>query len=400
MRFFRDLEGSLDRGRIFTYCGILLAVEIGVFAMFIAGTHGLIVPLSGATSTDFVSFYAAGTLADAGEPELAYDRGTHYLAEQRATAPGIEYRFFYYPPVFLLLCAALARLPYLLAFLLFEAATLVFYLIVARRILGERGWPVFIPLLAFPGVFWTMGLGQNAFLTAALFGAATLWVDRRPVLAGVLFGALCYKPHFGLLVPVALLAGRHWRASAAAFTSAAGLCGLSLILLGWQTWHDFLAAAAGSHATYESGQITFGGLVSPFGAVLLLGGTRAAAYAVQTGATLAAGFLVAVVWRRGYSLPVRAAILAAATLVAIPVVLIYDLMLGAIAAAWLIRDAGRLPAWVRTALACLFVLTLDPRGMAEASHIPIGPLVAISVVALASAHAFRTDTRSARYATA
>jgi hypothetical protein len=107
-----------------------------------------------------------------------------------------------------------------------------------------------------------------------------------------------------------------------------------------------------------------------------------------------------VVWRRGYSLPVRAAILAAATLVAIPVVLIYDLMLGAIAAAWLIRDAGRLPAWVRTALACLFVLTLDPRGMAEASHIPIGPLVAIGVVALASAHAFRTDTRSARYATA
>jgi len=67
MRFFRDLEGSLGRGRIFTYCGILLAVEIGVFAMFIAGTHGLIVPLSGATSTDFVSFYAAGTLADAGE---------------------------------------------------------------------------------------------------------------------------------------------------------------------------------------------------------------------------------------------------------------------------------------------------------------------------------------------
>ncbi len=400
MRFFRDLEGSLDRRRIFTYCGILLAVEIGVFVLFIAGTHGLIVPLSGPTSTDFVSFYAAGTLADAGAPELAYDQGNHYLAEQSATASGIEYRFFYYPPVFLLLCAALARLPYLPAFLVFEGATLFFYLIVARRILGERGWPVFIPLLAFPAVFWTMGLGQNAFLTASLFGAATLCIDRRPVLAGILFGALCYKPHFGLLVPVALLAGQHWRASAAAFASAAALCGLSLILLGWETWRDFLAAAAGSHATYESGQITFGGLVSPFGAVLLLGGTRAAAYAVQTGTTLAAGFLVAVVWRRGYSLPVRAAILAAATLVAIPVVLIYDLMLGAIAAAWLIRDAGKLPAWGRTALACLFVLTLDPRGMAEASHIPIAPLVAIGVVALAVAQVFRADARPARYATA
>src|ERR1700680_3286244 len=307
LRFVYALGAALDRDRVLTYCRVLLAVEVVGFLFLVAGTYGLIVPLAGPTSTDFVSFYAAGALADAGTAELAYDQAAHDAAEQRATAPGIEYRFFYYPPVFLLLCAALARLPYLLAFLLFEAATLVFYLIVARRILGERGWPVFIPLLAFPGVFWTMGLGQNAFLTAALFGAATLWVDRRPVLAGVLFGALCYKPHFGLLVPVALLAGRHWRASAAAFTSAAVLCGSSLILLGWQTWHDFLAAAAGPTATYESGQITFGGLVSPFGAVLLLGGTRAAAYAVQTGATLAAGFLVAVVWRRGYALPVRAA---------------------------------------------------------------------------------------------
>jgi len=196
MRFFRDLEGSLDRARIFTYCGILLAVEIGVFVLFIAGTHGLIVPLSGATSTDFVSFYAAGALADTGTPELAYDRSTHYLAEQRATAPGIEYRFFYYPPVFLLLVRRARAFAVLVGFPSFRGGNLVFFLIVARRILGERGWPVFIPLLAFPGVFWTMGLGQNAFLTAALFGAATLWVDRRPVLAGVLFGALCYKPHF------------------------------------------------------------------------------------------------------------------------------------------------------------------------------------------------------------
>jgi hypothetical protein len=96
----------------------------------VAGTYGLIVPLAGPTSTDFVSFYAAGALADAGTPELAYDQAAHDLAEQRAAAPSIEYRFFYYPPVFLLLCAALARLPYLAAFVVFEAATLALCLIV------------------------------------------------------------------------------------------------------------------------------------------------------------------------------------------------------------------------------------------------------------------------------
>src|SRR5262249_38097349 len=157
------------------------------------------------------------------------------------------------------------------AFIVFEAATLLFYLAVARRILGEQGGAAaLIPLAAFPAVFWTLGLGQNALLTAALFGAGTLCIDRRPILAGFCFGALCYKPHFGFLVPVALVAGGHWRAVGAALVTVAALCAVSLLLFGWQTWHDFLAAAAASHAIYESGRVTFGGFVSPFGAVLLL----------------------------------------------------------------------------------------------------------------------------------
>jgi|SRR6516162_8625074 len=65
MRFFGNLGDWLNLRRVFC-CGILLAVEIGVFLFLVAGTHGLIVPLSQPTSTDFVSFYAAGRLADAG----------------------------------------------------------------------------------------------------------------------------------------------------------------------------------------------------------------------------------------------------------------------------------------------------------------------------------------------
>ena len=328
-------------------------------------------------------------LADAGTPELAYNQRAHQAAEERATAPEVEYRFFYYPPVFLMVCAALARLPYLPAFVAFEGITLVLFLIVIRKILARRGWSVMIPVLAFPAVFWTLGLGQNSFLTAALFGTGMLWIDRRPILAGLSLGALCYKPHFALLVPVALLAGRHWRALGAGFLSAAALCGLSLLLFGWETWHGFLIAGSASHATYESGRVTFGGFVSPFGATMLLGGSSVSAWAAQAAATLAAALLVAVVWWRGCRLPIRAAVLAAATLVAIPVVLIYDLMLAAIAAAWLIRDKEEPAPWERALLAALFVLCLDPRGLAELSRIPIAPLVAMGVVTLAAVHALR-----------
>jgi alpha-1,2-mannosyltransferase len=377
--------------RVYAYCGILLAVEIALFILVTAGTYGLFVRLDKPTTTDFVSFYAAGRLADAGTPQLAYDRHAHYAAEQQATATGIDYNFFYYPPPYLLLCAGLARLPYLVAFVVFEAATLAFYLLVARRILGEPGWTGLLPILAFPPVFWTIGLGQNAFLTAALFGAATLLVDRRPVAGGLLFGALCYKPHFALLVPAALVAGRHWRAFIAAFASATGVALLSLLAFGRQTWQAFLTAAAGADAVYQSGQVAFGGFVTPFGGVLLIGGKPAIAYLAQATATLAATGLVAIVWRRRLPLPIRAATLAAATLVAVPLAIVYDLMMAAIAGMWLLRARGkyRLSDWEQFLLAGLFVLTLNPRAVAERWHLPIGPLIVLTLAALVAAVALR-----------
>ena len=94
MCLFQGVAPSLDRQHIFAYCLIALIVEIAVFLFLIAGTHGLIVPLSKPTSTDFISFYAAGALADAGTPAAAYEQTAHYAAEENASGAGVEYRFF------------------------------------------------------------------------------------------------------------------------------------------------------------------------------------------------------------------------------------------------------------------------------------------------------------------
>jgi Glycosyltransferase family 87 len=379
----------LDRRRILLCASVLLAAEIASFAFVIAGTHGWIVPLDRPTTTDFVSFYAAGRLADAGTPQLAYNPTAHLAAEEAVTAPGIQYQFFYYPPVYQLLCAVLARLPYLVAYVTFAAATLLAYIAVSRRILGDRSLTALVALLAFPEVFWTLGLGQNAFLTAALFGGATLLVDRRPVLAGILFGSLCYKPHFGLLIPLALIAIGNWRAVAAAAATVAGLVLASVGMFGWDTWRDYIAAAAAAPEMYESGRILFAGFVSPFGAVRLIGGSIALAYAVQAVATVASAALVFVVWRGRLSLPLRAATLASATLIAVPLALLYDLMLGAVAVCWLVRETGEreAPAWEKTIIAGLYLALLDARGLAEQFHLPLTTLSALVVFALVTRRA-------------
>ena len=381
----------LSRERLRLYAGILLAVELAVFTFLIAGTHGWIVPLKTPTTTDFVSFYAAGRLADAGTPALAYDQAAHLAGEEAIAGQGIQYQYFNYPPVYEALFAPIAHLPYLAAFVAFEVVTLLLFLAVARRILDDYSGTALIALLAFPMVWWTIGLGQNAFLTAALFGAATLAVDRRPVLAGLCFGALCYKPHFALLMPLALGIGGHWRAFIAAAGSAAALVLFSVALLGWGPWQAFVATASASHAMYESGRILFGGFVSPFGAMRLMGASVGAAYAVQAAFAVIAATVVAIVWRRGLSLPVRGAVLASATLLAVPLSLLYDLMLGAVAACWLLRGEHRqpMPAWEKTAFVLIYAALLNSRSLSETLSVPINTIAALSLFGLATRRAAR-----------
>ena len=379
----------LTRERLFGYAVMLLGYELIASGYFFALAHRIIPGFDGPVSMDFVSFYAAGDLANSGTPQLAYDRAAHYAVEQRIEGAGIPYNYFYYPPIYLILCSLLAHPPYLVAYILFEALGLLACLLVARSILRETDWRMLVPLVAFPCVFWTIGLGQNSFLTAALFGAATYLVDRRPIMAGLLFGALAYKPHFGLLIPVALAASCNWRAFAGAAASAIGLGALSIGLFGWSTWSAFLMAAAASHSVYGGEAIDILGLVTPFGAVRMLGGDAALGFAVQAVSTIAIIAWVALIWRRGLSLPVRAATLLAATPLAVPVFLYYDLVLGAMAMAWLVvagRANGFLP-WEKSALAAIYLATafcghttITPRTM-------ISPPIAVALFAVTVARA-------------
>ncbi len=379
---FDRLGGWFGRRRIIAYCALLLAGELALSAYFVAATHGWLGLHTGPSTTDFVSFYAAGRLADSGTPVLAYNQTAHYAAEQQARESGIEYNFFYYPPVFLLLCAALAKLPYIAAFLIFEGITLALFLWVVARVLAGNESTFLIPILAFPVVWWNFGWGQNGFLTAALLGGGTLLIDRRPILAGVLFGMICYKPQFGLLLPVALAAGGRWRAFFAAGASAAALLLTSVLAFGTETWLAFWQTASGSPTTYAEGGAKFAAFVTPFGAAMLLGAVPAAAYAVQAAVTGVAIIVVVLAWRRELPREIRNAALAASVPIATPLALIYDLALSAVTVAWLYRSPEGIPANERPLLALAYIAVLDPVQIGNACHIPLATIAALALFAI------------------
>jgi alpha-1,2-mannosyltransferase len=375
----------LTRARVIALGQVMLLIELTILVLLALWQHGVITDKASNTSSDFVSFYAAGKLALAGTPALAYDQAAHFLTEQRFMAEGAQYQYFFYPPVVLLLFAPLALLPYFVAFYVFEIATLAAFLLVMRQILREPGWVWVAPVLAFPAIFWTFGLGQNAFLTAALFGGFTLLVDRRPALAGMLLGLLCYKPHFGLLAPVGLVFGKHWRAFLAAGATVAALVGLSAAVFGIETWQAYLTAFRGSDAVYASGRIDYAGIITPFGAARLLGFGPSASYLVQALVTASMILLVAAVWRRGVNRNLRAATMLAATLLAVPLALLYDKMLLLVAIGWLVREGrnDRFAPWEKTLLLTAYLISLVEYAVGSAWHLPAGPLISLAVLLLA-----------------
>jgi hypothetical protein len=325
-----------DVARLAGFASILQALILG---FFIAGTHGLITKGVAPTTTDYVSFYAAGELANQGRPQAAYDPAVHLRTEEAATEPGIGYQYFFNPPTYLLIMSPLARLPYIVSFLLMQGLTLALWLWLGTRVAGGGGAAT-LALLSVPSVWWVLGLGQNSFLSAGLMATGLLLLPARPILAGIAFGALCYKPHLALMVPVALLAAREWRAIAAAGLTVAVATVATLALYGLSTWDAFFAMARRSvGGAIDNGRVLFAGRVDPTGAAQLLGLPAHDARLVWATCLVTAVIIVAWLWRRA-GREARSAGLAASVLIAAPFGLMYDLVMVSLAAAWLVR-AGR-----------------------------------------------------------
>ena len=131
------------------------------------------------------------------------------------------------------------------ALLIWQASTLAGYVYSIRRITEDLpNW--LLPALAYPAVFVNLTHGHNGFLTAMLFGLALLSLNKRPIIAGLLIGCLAYKPHFGLLIPLALLAGGYYRTFASAAVTVIALCAASTLAFGMEIWPAFFDSFSAS----------------------------------------------------------------------------------------------------------------------------------------------------------
>jgi hypothetical protein len=299
---------------------------------------------------------------------------------------------FHYPPMYLLLVMPLSMLPFVVSWLVFESVTLAGYVAVIRCITPT---PVGLWLaMTFPGVIINFTCGQNGFLTTTLIGGGLLLLDRSPILAGFLFGLMAYKPQFALLLPVALLVSGRWRALIATAISALLFAAASFAVFGAPVWKAFLGSIAITQKiVLEKGAIDFPTLQSIFGAIRMWGGSVATAYVFQALVAGYAAVAVVWVWRSDNKFALKAATLAAGSLMVSPYVLQYDLVLLAIPIGLLAMEAvetGFLP-YEKAVIAIAWLLPRISLPVSKTARIPIALIV---IIALMTAILRRTRRRS------
>jgi arabinofuranan 3-O-arabinosyltransferase len=307
--------------------------------------------------TDFVNVWSAGRLALDGHPAQAWDWNIQKQVQVAVLGRNFVGNFaWHYPPPFLFVAALLAQFPYAVALIGWVVVSIAPYLIVMRAIVG-RPFGLLVGA-AFPVVLANTLVGQNGFLTASLIGGTLVLLPKRPALAGICLGLIAYKPQYGLLFPLVLIATSQWRAFISAGAVAASVAALSWLAFGTESWRAFFHwMPMFSQAFFSEGRVPWFKMQSVFALVRLLGGSEPLAWTLQFIVSATVAFSLVMTWRSQARYALKAAALATGTLLLTPYLFLYDMMVLAIPIALLIR-IGLTDGFERGELAALGCATL------------------------------------------
>lgn len=328
---------------------------------------------------DFINYWSGAWLAWHDRVAAVYDWHAFHAFEECVARGTLDFYHYSYPPALLLLSAPLAALPYVPALAVWLSASWLAFFQALRSVDPSR--PVFLLALATPAVFINAVGGQNGAWTAALLGGGLSLLERRPIAAGVLFGLLVYKPHLGVLLPIVLAAGGHWRCFVSAAGTVLAVVGLSVLMFGVETWLAYAKNVDLLRQTIlEDGTGVWHRMASVFVGVRRLGFDPTVAYAVQVATALVCAAAAAWVFRRNaVHSGLKAAIVVVGTCLSTPYLQDYDLVVGAFVAVWLVLAA--IPSG-RTAAVAVLLLPLAIAPIGGATGIAVGPFVLAAVFSI------------------
>jgi len=328
-----------------------------------------------AIGRDFLNTWMGGRSMFSGGPGPWFDVRTYAAALRDMLGPTYPETYWSYPPHIVLFVWPLGLMPYLLAYIAWCVIGIALYLFACSSALPRER---LLFLAVAPGVAVCVFFGQNGFYTAALLIGGLLALDRRPVLAGVLFGILTIKPQLGLLLPIILLLDRRWVTIASAAATVALLFVTTAMLFGWDVWLDYWHKIVPQQMwlTENAGGLMFSLVSSLFYGARLIHLPLSLAWAIQyAGSAFAVAAVVWTYWKRRDP-NLSLALFVTATFLFTPYILNYDMVVFGFVVALLRERADNT---MRDHWLLIAVWTLPVTMMfAGAIGIPLAPIVLIA----------------------
>jgi hypothetical protein len=225
------------------YAVLNLSLSLMIGVRHHRAVEGPLGPEGDIASGDFMAFYTGAVFVKDGRGRELYDLATQQEYQLELTGPpNTQWQPYINPPLLAVALAPLAALPYRYAYWSFAVLTLLAFIgsmVLLKPKLTHLArdrltWFTTVALTAsWLPLFRSMAGGQNTLFTIFLLvGLYAAWRDDRMILAGVALGLLSYKPQFGLLFGVVLLARGMWVALMAAGATAAAHYALGAVFMG------------------------------------------------------------------------------------------------------------------------------------------------------------------------
>ena len=238
-------RGSLQRRLwIGAACvSLFICSLVGIYALMPAGPHHR----EGSVGTDFIAFYTAGVFVREGNARHLYDLHAiaeyqHKLAHENGDDLGQAIGPWWNPPYYAWLFVPLAEFAFPTALkiwlgcnLLCAAMAVTILTSWIKRASGTRAatWALVPVLFAISTPFiQSLTHAQNTCTSLLLLTlVVAAWRNEKPLLAGLLLGALAYKPQLVTLVAVVMTICIGWRVLVGLAISGAALLGVNVLTL-------------------------------------------------------------------------------------------------------------------------------------------------------------------------
>ncbi len=316
---------------------------------------------------DFYALWTSAVVVHDGSPLLNYDADALHARQVDLGMNPHGYNPFPYPPTWMLALAPLGGFSLPVAFALFMAPSVALYL---WAIAGGRGgdWRWIAGALCAPATGVTLISGQTGFLSGALMIGGLRLAASRPILSGILFGLLAFKPQLGVLVPVALIAAGLWRTIASAVATVLVGALASSLAFGFEVWPTWARSILDYGARFD---LVVGLMPTIYANALEAHAPRSVALVAQLCVSIPVAIVVWRAFREGVTERAQALLLLGAFL-ATPHAFNYDMPMttAAVLAYLLLRYDGAHSVTLGEAFALILMLALPFLTLALRSEVP------------------------------